>query len=73
MLWLWLACRSDAVVEGTPPVDQDSSPPIEYIPPENVSSQDREWDLEGLSNAVTDALAVFVLIMQPPYWKVIRW
>ena len=57
MFWLWLACRSDAVVEGTIPLEENSSQPSEYLPPENVSSQDQDWDLEGLSNAVTDALA----------------
>lgn len=57
MFWLWLACRSDAVVEGAPSIEPDSSLPSEYVPPENASSQDQEWDLEGLSSAVTDALA----------------
>ena len=56
MLWLLLACRSNAVVEGTLPVENESTQPSEYIPPEGASSQQQEWDLDGLSDAVTEAL-----------------
>ena len=57
MFWLLWACRSDAVIEGTPPVSEGSSAPSEYIPPQSNPSHEQDWDLPGLSDAVTAVLA----------------
>ena len=45
MFWLLWACRSDAVIEGTPPVSDEPSVPSEYVPPESNASYEQELGL----------------------------
>lgn len=58
MIWLLLACRNTTVIEGEAPDVEPSTEPTEYEPPDsNVSTTDQEWDLVGMSDAVTHALS----------------
>ena len=57
MLFWIFACRNVDVVEGEPSYETPDAGPSEYAPPENVGSTDAEWELEAISNALSEVFS----------------